>query len=180
MRDAILRFFEATNAGFLYRVYVTNIDLLCVRMGRTQIPMPIGSTTGIVGAAGAQAAYEEKKARFDRDIEEEGQSLAKRGEEGIRIYIRANDRGYEFDAEELDEIRLDYVGKWKRIFFMSPNPALFLRGADEKMTLLLPKKKDVVIALHELELLCGDKLEVNLRIDEYRKALKKYAKMRDS
>ncbi|HZZ79460.1 MAG TPA: hypothetical protein VFE62_13130 [Gemmataceae bacterium] len=180
MRDTILRFFEATNEGFLYRIYVTRIDILCVRMGRSQIPQPIGSTVGIAGAAGAQAAYEEKMGRFEREVEEEGQTLAKRGEDGVRTYIRANDRGYEFDSEELDEVRLDYAGKWKRLFFMSPTPALFLRDGKDKFIFLLPKKKDVVIALHELELLCGDNLEINLRMDDYKKPLKKYAKMRDS
>jgi hypothetical protein len=174
MPAEMLRFFIGTNAGFLYRIYVTSSDLLCVRMGRSRIPVGIGA-----GAAAAQA-YEEAKRNFDREVEEEGHSLAKRGEEGVRVFIRANKRGYCFDPDDLTEIRLDYAGKWKRWFFMSPSPALFLQTKSENLKFLLPQKKDVVIALHELQLLLGEDLEVGLRLDDYKKAMKKYEKMRNS
>src|SRR5262249_28247897 len=108
-----------------------------------------------------------------------GQMLDKRGVAGIRIFIKANDRGYQFDIEDLDEVRLDYVGKWKRLFFCRPNPVLILGSPSYgRLKFRLPAKKDVVIAIHELTRLFGDDLDVNLRLDEYNKALKKYKKIR--
>jgi len=181
MSVQILRFFTATHAGCLYRIYVTSVDLLCVKMGRGIIPVPGYSGGGMLSTAAAAQAYEEGKRLFEREVEEEGQMLDKRGVAGIRVFIKANKRGYEFDPEDLDEVRLDYTGKWKRLFFCSPNPVLILRSPRHgKLKFWLPARKDVVIAMFELKRLFGEGLDINLRLADYKKALKKYEKIRES
>lgn len=179
MSIQILRFFEATHAGCLYRIYVTSVDLLCVKMGRGVIPVPAYSGGGLIAGAAAAQAYEEGKRLFEREVEEEGQMLDKRGVAGIRIFIKANKRGYQFDPEDLEAVRLDYIGKWKRLFFCKPTPVFIVDSPRHgRLKFRLPAKKDVVIALHELKRLFGDDLDVSLRMDDYKKALKKYAKIR--
>jgi hypothetical protein len=179
MSVQILRFFEATRAGCLYRIYVTSVDLLCVKMGRDSIPVPRYSGGGFIAANAEYQNYEEARQAFEREVEEEGQMLDRRGVAGIRIFIKANKRGFQFDADDLHEVRLDYVGKWKRLFFCRPTPAFILDSpADGRLKFCLPAKKDVVIAIHELGRLFGDDLQVNVRLEDYKKALKKYAKIR--
>lgn len=180
MSVQILRFFNAIHDGAFYRIYVTAGEILCVKMGR-DIPAGVYSGGGLVGGIAAAQQYAEAKEQFERDIEQEGQMLDKRGEEGIRIFIKANKRGCRFHVEDLDEVRLDATGKWKRFFFLGrPDPVLFLGSAKNgQMMFRLPAKKDLVIAYYELSRLVGDDLTVNLRLDEYRKAIKKYEKMRE-
>jgi hypothetical protein len=181
MSVQILRFFEATHAGCFYRIYVTSADLLCVKMGRDRMPVSTYSGGGLLSGMQQAQNFREALEAFQREVEEEGQMLDKRGADGIRIFINANDRGYQFEPEDLEEVRLDYVGKWKRLFFCRPNPMLILRSTtDGKLKFMFPRKKDVIIAMHELKRLFSDDLIIKLRIDEYKKALKNYAKLRES
>ena len=106
----ILRYFTVTHNGWLYRIYVTAIDLLCVRIGRSQIPQQ-GSAGGAVvaggllgGAVGAGIAgaaahrnNEAALAEFERDVAVESEMLMKRDENGIRAYIKALKRGFDLD-----------------------------------------------------------------------------------
>jgi hypothetical protein len=128
----------------------------------------------LAGAAAAQ----EKLREYQREIEHEAAVLAKRNAEGIRIFAKANKRGFVASQDDLEEIRIDAIHKWKRFLFMSPNPAFIIQHAAlGKRIYEFRAKKDVIIAIYELERLFGDDLEIGLPSEYYQKALKKYRKM---
>ena len=177
--SSILRFFSATQGRQGYRIYVTPDELLCVRIAGKRPARAFGG--GLVGAVGNENAYQEALAEYERDVESQCADLVRRGVDALRIYIKANKRGYVLDWDDCDEVTLDYVGKWKRWFFGTPEPALIVRHRKVgQVKLRLPEKKDVVIALFELQAMLGDKLQVGLNTDDYKKALRKYEKIRQS
>src|SRR5712692_643983 len=109
----IHRYFDGFYKGFLYHIYVTNIDVLCVRMGR-DVPAAGYHGGGLVGGLAAAQQQQEALRKYEREVKEETDMLAKRDTEGIRTYIKAMKRGYELDPDDLEDVRIDAVGKWKR------------------------------------------------------------------
>lgn len=120
---------------------------------------------------------------FDRtrEIEAEGKMLDQRNEEGIRIFIQAGKRGFIARPKELDEACVDLVGRWRYLFFGKPRPAFIFRHRTRgNMTFIFQTKYDAVIGLYELQNLFKRKLDIQLNLKDYKKGLRKYAKMQSS
>jgi hypothetical protein len=172
MSDDFPPYFETIYGQYLYRVYVTSVDLIFVELGTRVVWDQINS--GLGGAAAAR----EKQREYQREIEHEAAVLAKRNADGIRIFAKANKRGFVAGQDDLEEIRVDAIHQWKRFFFMSPNPAFIIQHVSlGKRVYEFRAKKDVIIAIHELQRLFGDDLEIGLPSEYFQKALKKYRKM---
>ena len=112
MSSSILRYFSAMQGRQGYRIYVTASELLCVRIAGKRPARAFGG--GLVGAVGNENAYQEALAEYERDVDSQCADLVRRGVDAIRIYVKANKRGYILDWDDCDEVTLDYVGKWKR------------------------------------------------------------------
>ena len=91
-------------------------------------------------------------------------------------------RGFELHSDDLEEVRINQSGRWRRWFFGNPDPPVLTvrHSSIGKFTFVLRNKKDVVFALCELERLLGDRFDIAFDINDYKKMLTKYKKMRDS
>jgi hypothetical protein len=173
MSEPLLRYFDAIHKPDRYRVYLTDSSLLCVNLGQ----LPAVQGTGMAAAQAYQEAVESAKWQWQQAAER----LGKRNAEGIQIYIKANKCGYVFNVDDLDEVRIGYVNRWKRLFFVTPDPAVIVRHPKHGRHRFIPvEKADVVVALYELQELYGDVVEVDIDVSPYKKALKKYEKLRNS
>lgn len=174
MSEHILRFFHGLVRNTVFRIYVTVSGLLCVRMA----DRPAMQRTGLAGAIGDL----EEVDKFNRQMEEMSDMLGKRSADGIRSYLKAGkNRGYILEVDDLEEMSIDYVGKWKIFLFGNRETALILRHRKHgKLTFVLAEKTEMIIALFELREQLGDAVEVAIDTDPYQKGLKKYEKGRNS
>lgn len=125
-------------------------------------------------------AAPDERAIFERSVSEMDAYLCKCDLEEIRSYVSEKKCGYAITAKKV-EAKIDNIGKWRRFFFGKPIPTLIIEHPSKsRMTLVFRKRADIVIGLYELEQLLGDKLEIELSMDDYEKALKKYQEMREA
>jgi hypothetical protein len=198
--SALLPYFDAMQDDFLCRVFVAGSDLICVRLGRgftVEPPSFLGSTEDYldsfidfaIGAmydgndagCGPSSKIPDRAGNFERRVQEDLNHLVTLDAAGILDHVREKRRGYTIDCKKLAKAKIDLVGKWRRIIFGTPVPALIVKLLSKRTSIFVFRKRmDVVVGMYELEQLLGDKLEVASGLDDYVGAVKKYRKMREA
>ena len=166
-----LRFFHAYNGSLggddLYRIYVTDYDLLVFQLGpgsvshgqfvpRTKVRSYRGG-----GMIGAVAMWRESqrlsRAARVRDM------LEMADEEMLRQYAGARDGGYVVGPDDVDEVRIDPPSFWGRLFGAEQEGVLRIHHRFEgKKVLALATAKDVRQAAEAATRLFGDGVRINL------------------
>lgn len=174
-----LPYFEAHSAfswykeRWLYRVYVTGTDLLCIGLGsadQTQgaaqgaaLAATGGAIGGLIGAAVAWGHMKQIEVR-KKQIELRQQLLDDSDESALRLLAASEKNGFRAAVDELQEVRINAPSGWKSVFGGKQCVALlnFTHAQHGAMTLELPTHEDVRIALAELPRLFGPAVQTNL------------------
>jgi hypothetical protein len=178
--------FLAYHLGQLYQVCVTSRDFVCAALRTVasgKAPRQGAGGGGVLGAMGVSPfdvlSDDSGPLDVEGQIERMRETFDTLGADGIRAYVKETNRGFVINPKDLDEAWIDAVGKWKRLFFGRPSPALILNHRKQgKLVFVFRKKHDVVVGVYETDRLLGDHLAIALNLDRYRKAIRKYEKMR--
>ena len=166
-----LRYFHAYNGSLggddLYRVYVTDFDLLVFQLGPGSVshgqfmPRTKPRSYGGGGLIGAVVLWRDSE-RLRRAARMRDQ-LETADEEMLREYAWARDGGFAVCAEDVAEMRIDPPSFWLRLFGAEQEGVLkFYHRREGKKVLALATAKDVRQAAEAATRLFGDVVHINL------------------
>jgi hypothetical protein len=161
------RFFAAYRGSDLYRVYVTETDLLVLKIGSEQVPPDRGTARVAVALGGLLGGVLASVAAWatppNTRLDDRANLFDMSDEHSLRLYAREGHGSFVADPEDIDDLRLEPPSTLGRLFGSKTEAVLTFRHRKEgRVTLKLQSTHDVRVAVVGLSRLFGDAVAIRV------------------